>query len=443
MATLTEKLAIAVTYWQTKRLSKRLNNLQKLKAYQSKRLNKHLRFLKRYSPFYKNKLGRAPSLSDCPIIEKEDMMTNFNSINTANLTLDEVVSLALKSEESRDFSPMLGDISVGLSSGTSGHRGVFLANSKERSVWAGSILAKCLPDSLLKPHKIALFLRANNQLYETLDSNHISFSFFDIYHDMPRNIERFNTLKPDILTAPPSVLSELADAQLDGRLIGDSLRVIYSSAEVMEDDIRQKIKSAFKCPVREIYQCTEGFLGTSCEYGTLHLNEEYLIIEEQKIDDIRFHPIITDLKRKTQPIVRYLLNDILHRKKAPCLCGSPYLAIERIEGRADDVIRFPSQIQQKEITVYPDMLRRMIIKAEVNILDYRIVQTDTYTLKIDIQINGNTDSDSAIHAIDTQFQKLREQLELPNSVLLKIESGNSAIFKESGTKLRRIRGLLR
>ena len=37
----------------------------------------------------------------------------------------------IKSEENRDFSPTIKGITVGLSSGTSGNRGVFLASEKE------------------------------------------------------------------------------------------------------------------------------------------------------------------------------------------------------------------------------------------------------------------------------------------------------------------------
>ena len=37
------------------------------------------------------------------------------------------------------------DISVGLSSGTSGHRGMFITTPEEQGTWAGTILAKMLP----------------------------------------------------------------------------------------------------------------------------------------------------------------------------------------------------------------------------------------------------------------------------------------------------------
>ena len=68
--------------------------------------------------------------------------------------------------------------------------------------------------------------------------------------------------------------------------------------------------------------------------GTLHFNEDLLIIEQKYLDaeKQRFHPLITDLMRTTQPVVRYELNDIITAKKS-CPCGSKWLAIEQIEGQ--------------------------------------------------------------------------------------------------------------
>nr|MBT2175989.1 CoF synthetase [Streptococcus mitis] len=95
------------------------------------------------------------------------------------------------------------------------------------------------------------------------------------------------------------------------------------------------ICATFKQTVHQVYQCTEGFLATTCKQGTLHINEDLVHIEKEYLDQEKgiFVPIITDFMRKTQPIIRYRLNDILIEKKTPCSCGSPFLALERIDGR--------------------------------------------------------------------------------------------------------------
>ena len=49
--------------------------------------------------------------------------------------------MAIRGEQSRDFTEMQGEVAVGLSSGTSGHRGIFITTETERSMWAAAILA--------------------------------------------------------------------------------------------------------------------------------------------------------------------------------------------------------------------------------------------------------------------------------------------------------------
>ena len=69
----------------------------------------------------------------------------------------------------------------------------------------------------------------------------------------------------------------------------------------------------------------------TCEKGNLHFNEDLLIIEKEYIDKEkkRFFPIITDLNRTTQPVIRYKLDDIIH-EKLDCQCQLKSTAIEMI-----------------------------------------------------------------------------------------------------------------
>jgi putative adenylate-forming enzyme len=108
--------------------------------------------------------------------------------------------------------------------------------------------------------------------------------------------------------------------------------------------------------VSEVYQCTEGVLGFSCKYGVMHLNERFIYFQKEYIDAKRFYPIITDFSRKTQPIARYKMNDILIEKEGSCMCGSVFQAIEKIEGREDDILLFIEN--KKLIKLFPDVISR-------------------------------------------------------------------------------------
>ncbi|GGD62917.1 hypothetical protein GCM10011514_28750 [Emticicia aquatilis] len=330
-------------------------------------------------------------------------MANFNAINTVNIILEKALVVAIKSEENRDFSPTIKSITVGLSSGTSGNRGVFLASEKERAYWVALVLDRVLGFSF-KKRSIAFFLRANSNLYDSVKSKLLAFHFFDLLNPIHTHIERLNALQPTILVAQPSMLLELANAIAANKLDIKPTKVI-SVAEVLTPEDKAYLSNIFKQTIHQVYQCTEGFLASSCEHGTLHFNEDFLIIEKKYIDQeqSRFHPIITDLRRRSQPIIRYELNDII-QEKTNCPCGSKFLAIKAIEGRSDDILIFKN-IDNQEVKIFPDFFRRAIILSDNTISDYALIQNEPNHLMLFIKSQHEESFKLAYAAIQDLLKK--------------------------------------
>lgn len=332
------------------------------------------------SPYYRQYAGQP--LSALPVIDKQAMLAHFDDMNTAGIGLDDATRAALDAEMTRDFAPELRGMTVGLSSGTQGPRGVFLVAPEERARWAGIMMARTLPAALMRrlligrrPVKVAFFLRANSNLYSTLKSRRVDFRFHDLVQGVDSHLPALIEQQPDLLVAPASILARLAQHAANGVLPIRPQRVI-SVAEVLEADDRARIGQAFGLGVHQLYQCTEGFLGYTCEEGVLHLNEEYVHIEPEWLDreKTRFVPIVTDFSRTTQLIVRYRLGDVLRVRSAPCTCGAPGRAIEAVEGRCDDVLWLPGARQAGLSALYPDMLRQAVTSAPAALPDYRIEQ---------------------------------------------------------------------
>lgn len=335
----------------------------------------------RYAPF----AGRA--LNSIPYTDKASMMADFAGCNTRGVALEEALEVAMRAEASRDFAPRLGDLTVGLSSGSSGRRGVFLVSDPERMRWAGVVLARALPRALLTsllapwtaPLRIAFFLRANSNLYTALGGARVRFDFYDLVAGMERALPRLARSGADVLVAPATVLRALAGEVLAGRLELHPRHVV-SVAEVLEDSDVQAVKRAFGAAPHSLYQATEGFLAYSCEYGTLHLNECYVHFDEEWLDAARtrFHPVITDFSRETQLIVRYRLDDVLRLASAPCPCGRAERALAAIEGRADEVLWLPSARTGASVAVFPDTVRRAMMLASTSVREYTIRQAETH-----------------------------------------------------------------
>ena len=340
---------------------------EQLVRYQEKMLRRKL--MRHKTKFY----PISECLEDFPIINKQIFMDSFDSINSLGISKEEAYSVALKSEESRDFSSKIGETSVGLSSGTSGSRGIFLVSEKESAQWAGYILRRMLPQPYFQKHKIAFFLRANSNLYESVNSALITFTFYDLQEPLEKHIAILNSTEPTILIAPAQVLKLLAQ---NSKLTIAPQKII-SVAEVLEKEDEYIIEERFSQKVHQIYQCTEGFLAHTCKEGNLHLNEDRVYIEKEWIDEAsgRFSPIITDFYRTSQPIIRYKLDDILVYDPEPCSCGSLFTRIKKIEGRCDDILRVQN-VEGKSYLLYPDFVRRAIISANVEVREYRVVHKE-------------------------------------------------------------------
>lgn len=381
-------LSILWHYLQTKYF-RRFRSREELLAWQERQVQNFLREILTKSPFYSKKYAGL-DISDrqnFPIVDKSIMMANFDELNTVGIAKSEAFAIAEKSERSRNFNSTLNDITVGLSSGTSGNRGLFLVSRKERYAWAGTILAKGLPKPIFVKQSIAFFLRANSNLYETVNSKRIQFKFFDLFAPLDNRIVDLNRYAPDILVAPPSMLRLLADARVKGDLKISPIAII-SVAEVLDPLDETYIRHVFGQIVHQIYQCTEGFLGCTCAYGTLHLNEDIVAIEKEYLDRDagKFMPIITDFNRQTQPIIRYRLDDILTERRTPCPCGSVFTAIESIEGRHDDMFYLPSKTGENLTPIFPDFIRRAIIIASEDIREYLAVQKSPQLIEISLKV---------------------------------------------------------
>lgn len=375
-------------YLRTKYLQK-FRDRSHLLSWQDRKVRDFLKSILPKSAFYQNYYQglEIRNWQQFPLINKSIMMANFDSLNTTEITQQEAFAFALEAEKTRNFRAKIREFTIGLSSGTSGNRGLFIVSPREQQIWAGTILAKALPQSLLVPEKIAFFLRANSQLYETVKQRHLQFQYFDLFASIESHLEGLNRYQPTILVGPPSLLRLLAEAQAQKQLKIAPLKLI-SVAEVLDPLDEIYISQVFGQIVHQIYQCTEGFLGSTCQYGTLHLNEDIVAFQKYYLDEKagKFMPIITDFNRTTQPIVRYHLDDILTERREPCPCGSVFMAIERIEGRKDDIFYFPNPSGEKLLPLFPDFIRRAIISASKEIQEYQVVQSNPRLIQIFLRV---------------------------------------------------------
>jgi putative adenylate-forming enzyme len=294
-------------------------------------------------------------LDALPIITPADIRADYGRWNSLGLSHDELHAAALDNEAG-GTGEVLPGVTCGYSTGTSGQRGLFVASQRERADYIGQSLARLLPlRALLSRQRIALVLRAGNDLYADVSkSSPISFAHFALTVADDALMARLMTFRPSILIAPAHKLVVLARGVSRDQFNVPTLKHCFYGSEAMGAREAAAVSRALGVRPYPIYQATEGFLAGACQFGSLHLNDHSLLIEKHPIAGTNsWQPVVTDLRRTSQPIVRVALDDVLEdMDNGPCACGFVGRTIAPVMGRVSDIWRFgdlaltPSQITQ-------------------------------------------------------------------------------------------------
>lgn len=285
-------------------------------------------------------------LADFPVVTPSELRAGFERWNTLGVNREQAESAAADAESGGSGEVAPG-VAAGFSTGSSGERGVFLSSAAERARYLGLTLARLLPaTALLRPRKIALVLRADNRLYRDIErAGAFRFRFFALAMDSGERAEALAKFDPGVLIGPAHVLADLARRAEAGGFFLPWLDRLFWGAEPMGAAERDWIGEALGVRPDPIYQATEGFLGAPCSEGVLHLNEDALIVEREAVEGTgAFRPVVTDLHRTSQPMIRVRLDDLLEPIGGRCACGSPLQAVRPVEGRISDLWRWGDRL---------------------------------------------------------------------------------------------------
>lgn len=326
----------------------------RLLAYQARQLADLRSFAVANSPFYRD-LHRG--LEDAPIdrlpsVTKATLMGRFDDVVTdRDVRLADVERYLDTAAVTDRFA---GRYRVAATGGTTGRRGVFLADTHEwitvlasysrAYAWAG------LTPGLTDRPRMAVVSSLNPTHQSSIVGATVASRFMptlrlDSVTPMPDIVASLNEFKPDALVGYASILRELSQEQAEGRLRVRP-RAVFSASEVMTDDARDAIHLAFGVPPTNVYAATEtAGIASECRSGHMHRYED-LVIAEIVDDDNQPVPagemgaklLVTVLFSRTQPLIRYELSDRVAASPEPPPGDLPYGVLDGIEGREEDVL---------------------------------------------------------------------------------------------------------
>jgi putative adenylate-forming enzyme len=347
-----------------------------LEAQQRRSLSELRRHVYKHSPFYREShRGRYDSpLEELPVLTKSIVMDRFDDLVTDRSFRFSDVEAHLQTLRGNDM--FRGRYWLNATSGSTGRRGLFLFDSRE---WA-TVIAGFGRANLWAGAEESVFFRRRFAVVASNTPWHMSMRVFntvrnpwtrvlhlDAGESSGRVLEALNRWQPTTLAVYPSSLRLLAREQLAGRL-RIVPRTIYTGGEVLFEEVRQLARDAWGTEVFDQYGATEtGNMAAECSrHNGLHINEDMVIVE---VVDGANRPVpageygdkllVTVLFNTTQPLIRYEISDRLRLASSPCPCGKPYRLLESVQGRAEEVLEFPTSTGGL-VQVHPIVLERVL-----------------------------------------------------------------------------------
>ncbi len=407
-------------------------SLDDLKKYQEKQLKKLIEYSIDHSEFYRREYDgfEMNSMEDfhrLPVINKKIMMDNFTDLNTCGLDLDDVMDYAVNKEVKRDFLGYYKDeYVVGLSSGTSGNKGIYVTPKAMTRRLPFVFLARSGIPLKLLPFRILFLLRVFSQGFDDIKAPMVSLKYLSTMTPIDDIIDSINDLKINILMAPPSLVRLLLPRRDDIRV---PIKLIMTYAEVMEEEEKDRFKEVFHTDVIEIYQASEGQIASACKCGNLHINEDLVFVElyddkgraVNEAGKVATRMVVTNLVNYAQPLIRYEMNDmvILGHK---CPCGSSFRVIKKILGRNDDVVYLKNR-QGNIQHIFPDLISRWIITSSDNIREFRVLESlyDSLDITVDLFDYNSEAVERTVSLLKERMERELEEFHISIDLHVKVE----------------------
>lgn len=213
-----------------------------------------------------------------------------------------------------------------------------------------------------------------------------------------------------------SVFSELG---IDPRSL--PLRIALIGAEPHTEEIRRRIEEVYGVKAYNSYGLSEmngpGVAFECPAQKGMHIWEDaYLveILDPQTLDPVPEGEVgelvITTLTREAMPLIRYRTRDLTRFLPGKCTCGRAHRRIDRILGRADDMIII------KGVNIYPMQVEQVLMGIEEVGQNYQIILEqedfiDRMRVEVEIKDEAFVEDMRVLQALRQRITRsLREEL---------------------------------
>jgi phenylacetate-CoA ligase len=287
----------------------------------------------------------------------------------------------------------------------------------------------------VKPYeKIAIFESASqnsldkaNIFFRTFKSRYKAFSMFE---PDDKTLRKLMTFSPAVLYGAQSYFFQLARFIAENGFQLPFIKQIFTSSEYLQETVREYIKKVFNADVFDIYGSTEfKEVAWECEkHEGYHINEDEIIIEiVQNGKRVRHgvvgNIVITDLRNKLMPLIRYQIYDkgVLITEK--CSCGRTFSLMKPYAGRSSEYITLPDG------GILSPYLFTTSIEKINGLLQYQIVQTTKDKISVSVVTNSENSKQVGFSIKDILSNITNKLMEIEVQFKTKLDIEENRKFK--------------
>ncbi len=220
-----------------------------------------------------------------------------------------------------------------------------------------------------------------------------------LFLEPKEQIAALEKIKPGIIDGYSSSIYLLAKALQEKGSDKIHPKIVYGTAELLTNEMREYINSTFSVEMYDQFGCVElGRTAWECPaHSGYHIDVEAVVMEfirdgKQVLPGERGEIIYTSLYNYAMPLIRYAIGDIGVPSDRVCPCGRGLPLIERVEGRADAFIQVPGG------RIFSPIIWTILLRRFPEIARFRVTQEKIDKIRIQIEPKG-TFSQSIIEGV--------------------------------------------
>ena len=207
-----------------------------------------------------------------------------------------------------------------------------------------------------------------------------------IHTPVERQLDWLLENDPDYLLTHPSNLRALLLAARERGVTPVRLRGLGSFGEQLPADLRALCREVWGLPLADVYSCEEaGYLALQCPQAPEHYHVQAENVFVEVLDDkgtpcppgASGEVVLTTLHNLAMPLIRYAIGDFAEAG-APCPCGRGLPVLQRIHGRARNLVRLPDGSRHWPSFPAEDWL------AIAPVRQFRLRQTDIGRIEVEL-----------------------------------------------------------